>query len=34
MGWQVGMSKLAERTAVVTGAGGGIGGAIARLFAE
>lgn len=28
------MNKLAERTAVVTGAGGGIGGAIARLFAE
>ncbi len=28
------MNKLAERTAIVTGAGGGIGGAIARLFAE
>ncbi len=28
------MNKLTERTAVVTGAGGGIGGAIARLFAE
>ncbi len=34
LGVQTGMTKLANRTAIVTGAGGSIGGAISKLFAE
>ena len=34
MGASVGMKRLAGKTAIVTGGGGGIGGAISRLLAE
>ncbi len=34
MGSPVGVKKLVDKSAIVTGAGGGIGGAISRLLAE